>query len=83
MASNTFTIPPDQWFFIRSVLNNHVVAILETEAEARSQVYTLRQTFDLEKVDYMLWKWEENGFIVNKKTGLVLDIRKGESERDI
>lgn len=63
-----------EWFFIRSTNSGHVIsAIPNLEQDyLRSQVIVTSPALN----DFELWRWEGQ-FLINKATGLVLDIRKG------
>ncbi|KAI8886927.1 carbohydrate-binding module family 13 protein [Backusella circina FSU 941] len=59
-----------QWFYIRSINTGNVITAKDTLL--RSQVFVTKPTLD----ERELWSWKGQ-FLVNKASGLVLDIRKG------
>jgi hypothetical protein len=59
-----------QWFYIRSISSGNVITAKDTLL--RSQVFITKPTLN----DSELWSWKGQ-FLVNKASGLVLDIRKG------
>lgn len=67
------------WFLIQSVLDGSVISCDRSLSNEylRSQVYVYPTP---RYVDEEYWTWKENT-LQNKKTGLVLDIRKGELKK--
>ncbi|CAO3669260.1 unnamed protein product [Umbelopsis ramanniana] len=67
--------PTKRWFMIKSVINGSIISCDRSQSGdfLRSQVYVYPTP---QYVDAEYWRWN-GSFIENKKTGLVLDIRKG------
>lgn len=67
--------PTNRWFMIKSVLDGSIISCDRSQSNdfLRSQVYVYPTPH---YVDAEYWRWN-GSFIENKKTGLVLDIRKG------
>ncbi|KAI9288220.1 hypothetical protein BC943DRAFT_378108 [Umbelopsis sp. AD052] len=67
--------PTNRWFMIKSVMDGSIISCDRSRSSdfLRSQVYVYPIP---QHVDAEYWRWKGN-FIENKKTGLVLDIRKG------
>ncbi|KAI8987278.1 hypothetical protein BDF20DRAFT_832229 [Mycotypha africana] len=62
-----------RWFYIQHKASNKVIAVNKEEQEPLRSQALVRE---IEYNDYELWTWDEH-YLKNKKTGLVLDIRKG------
>ncbi|KAI9470011.1 MAG: hypothetical protein EXX96DRAFT_512305 [Benjaminiella poitrasii] len=62
------------WFYIKHVSTQKVISIYDNDESdyIRSQVIVKKPEY----IDSELWCWDDN-YLRNKKTGLVLDIRKG------
>lgn len=70
-----------EWFLIQSVLDGSSTLSCDRtpmEDYTRSQVYVYPTP---EYTDAELWRWDSN-YLQNKKSGLVLDIRKGKCTSD-
>jgi hypothetical protein len=65
----------NEWFYIRSISTGNVVTANPKEAVARAQVIVTKPALN----DLELWSWKGE-FLSNKATGLVLDIRKGNTQ---
>lgn len=64
---------PEGYFFIKSQKHGLVITVLETEKLAAQVIAT---TLDNVNYNRQLWK-HENGFLINKASNLVLDVRGG------
>ncbi|CAO3593888.1 unnamed protein product [Absidia cylindrospora] len=64
---------PEGWFFVKSQSQGLVLSVLESGALA-AQVTALR--LDTANYARQLWKYKD-GFLVNKASGMVLDIKGG------
>ncbi|KAI8581602.1 hypothetical protein K450DRAFT_279038 [Umbelopsis ramanniana AG] len=67
--------PTKRWFMIKSVMDGSIISCHRSRSSdfLRSQVYVYPTPHH---VDAEYWRWK-GSFLENKKTGLVLDIRKG------
>ncbi|KAI8971219.1 hypothetical protein BDB01DRAFT_508938 [Pilobolus umbonatus] len=74
VKSETKTIFPTGWFFIKSQAHGLVLSVLETGVIAAEVAAT---TLDTSNYSRQLWKFD-NGFIINKTSNMVLDVRGGE-----
>ncbi|CAB4376775.1 hypothetical protein RhiirA5_271340 [Rhizophagus irregularis] len=66
---------PEGWFYIKSQTNNHVLEPHCLSVNSGARIVTSKQRFGFD-ADSQLWKYD-NGYIVNKASGKVLDIEKG------
>ncbi|KAI8879764.1 carbohydrate-binding module family 13 protein [Backusella circina FSU 941] len=68
--------PRHGYFFIKSAQSDLYIYINGND-EADTKVIIGPKKEDEEDIDYQLWK-HENGFVVNKKTNLVMDLEGGD-----
>jgi hypothetical protein len=64
---------PDGYFFIKNQKHDLVITVLETDKLAAQVVAT---KLDIENYNRQMWK-HSDGFLVNKASNLVLDVRGG------
>ncbi|KAG1059838.1 hypothetical protein G6F42_028166 [Rhizopus arrhizus] len=66
---------PEGWFFIKNNSNGYVLMV-DNESQATGSPIVLAT---LRTKDYasQLWRHDPNGYLVNKKSGQVMDVAKG------
>ncbi|KAG1444551.1 hypothetical protein G6F56_010254 [Rhizopus delemar] len=72
--------PENQYFFIKSRANGHVLDVYMGETTDDSNIIIWQQKPDNDNAN-QLWR-SEDGFLVNKKSHLVMDIRGGDLKSD-
>lgn len=72
-VSETIGVFPDGYFFIKNQKHGLVITVLETDKLAAKVVAT---QLDTENYNRQMWK-HNDGFLINKASDLVLDIRGG------
>ncbi|KAI9282204.1 ricin B lectin domain-containing protein [Sporodiniella umbellata] len=72
--------PQDQYFMIKSRANGHVLDVYMGETTDDSNIIIWQQKPDNDN-DNQLWR-AEDGFLINKKSNLVMDIRGGDLKSD-
>ncbi|CAI2178516.1 16163_t:CDS:2 [Funneliformis geosporum] len=66
---------PEGWFYIKSKTNDHVLEPHCLSVNAGARIVANKQRFGFD-ADSQLWNYD-NGYIVNKASGKVLDIQGG------
>ena len=68
---------PDGWFFIKNHSNGYVLMVDNESQEVGSPIVLS----SLRTKDYsaQLWRYDPSGYLVNKKSGQVMDVAKGKS----
>lgn len=66
---------PEGWFFIKNNSNGYVLMVDNESQEAGSPV--VLATLRTKDYNSQLWRHDPKGYLVNKKSGQVMDIAKG------
>lgn len=66
---------PEGWFFIKNN-NNGYVLMVDNESQDDGQAVVL-STLRTKDYSSQLWRHDPKGYLVNKKSGLVMDVAKG------
>ncbi|ORE01579.1 hypothetical protein BCV72DRAFT_309889, partial [Rhizopus microsporus var. microsporus] len=72
---------PDGWFFIKNHSNGYVLMVDNESQEVGSPVVLS----SLRTKDYsaQLWRYDPSGYLVNKKSGQVMDVAKGNAKAGV
>ncbi|CEG64814.1 hypothetical protein RMATCC62417_01723 [Rhizopus microsporus] len=72
---------PDGWFFIKNHSNGYVLMVDNESQEVGSPIVLS----SLRTKDYsaQLWRYDPNGYLVNKKSGQVMDVAKGNAKAGV
>ncbi|CAG8663242.1 2294_t:CDS:2, partial [Dentiscutata heterogama] len=73
--SGEFGFPQNEWFYIKSQINGHVLEPQSLSVNSGVRIIVSKQRFGFD-ADSQLWKCD-NGFIINRASGKVLDIQGG------
>ncbi|KAL0083561.1 hypothetical protein J3Q64DRAFT_1641628, partial [Phycomyces blakesleeanus] len=69
---------PEGWFFIKNLSNGYVLMVENPTPDAGSPVVI--SSIRTKDADSQLWNYNEQGHLTNKKTGLVMDVAKGNAK---
>ncbi|CAG8736048.1 2455_t:CDS:2 [Dentiscutata erythropus] len=77
--SGEFGFPQNEWFYIKSQINGHVLEPQSLSVNSGVRIIISKQRFGFD-ADSQLWKCD-NGFIINRASGKVLDIQGAQNQR--
>lgn len=66
---------PDGWFFIKNNSNGYVLMVDNESHETGSPI--VLSTLRTKDYNAQLWRHDPKGYLVNKKSGQVMDVAKG------
>ncbi|KAI9264751.1 hypothetical protein BY458DRAFT_490968 [Sporodiniella umbellata] len=72
---------PENWFFIKNHSNGYVLMVENESQETGSPV--VLSTIRTKDYSSQLWRYDPKGFIVNKKSGQVMDVAKGNAKAGV
>jgi hypothetical protein len=68
---------PEGWFFIKNNSNGYVLMVDNESQETGSPI--VLSTLRTKDYSAQLWRHDPKGYLVNKKSGQVMDVAKGKS----
>jgi hypothetical protein len=66
---------PEGWFFIKNTSNGYVLMVENDSQDAGTSI--VLATLRTKDYSSQLWRVDTKGSLVNKKSGLVVDVAKG------
>lgn len=66
---------PENWFFIKNHSNGYVLMVENESQETGSPI--VLSTIRTKDYAAQLWRYDPKGFLINKKSGQVMDVAKG------
>ncbi|RCI06379.1 hypothetical protein CU098_001837, partial [Rhizopus stolonifer] len=72
---------PENWFFIKNHSNGYVLMVDNESQETGSAI--VLSTIRTKDYASQLWRYDPKGFLVNKKSGQVMDVAKGNAKAGV
>ncbi|EIE85897.1 hypothetical protein RO3G_10607 [Rhizopus delemar RA 99-880] len=72
---------PENWFFIKNHSNGYVLMVENESQETGSPI--VLSTIRTKDYASQLWRYDPKGFLINKKSGQVMDVAKGNAKAGV